>query len=225
MARSGNPLPSSGHTTQAIRKAGQERTAEIERQAWAGYLAGIPTRTLAAQIDCSKTAVADAINRLLEEWHGDLPPSQQGRVMAKVASLQAMRARLALRIQNGEVLAIREARRLIEQEAKLLDLFPDRRVEVTGSGGGPITFAQVPMEDRAAALRAAGQSAIRHAAALEVQGHVVEPKALPAAKKPVKKPAVKKGQTKGTKRAPKSKVKQADQPKRKTVSRTSKGET
>jgi len=208
--------------------------AEIEEAAWEGVvLYSKSRRAVARALDCSHNTISAAIERIRQKHAEDIPPTRELQLIEALARNRHLRGQLATRIQNREVEAIREARYLDEQYATYLGLLGNARLEVSGPGGGPITFAQVPNEEKMEALRLAVLEGQRRLKAVEAEGRVVKPKALPAkpaAKKPApKKPAAKKpapkGQAKGSKRASKSKVKQADQPERKTAARTSAGGT
>jgi hypothetical protein len=227
-----NPFPSSPKTNASTRSQGLARTAQIEAKAEDGLVFCISAVKVAAEIGCSHTTILAAQKRVRVRWREAIPPTRVDQILESVTRLRRLQRPLWTAALGGGVDAIREIRRLEVEIDKLLDLFPNR-LEITGEGGGPITFAQVPNEEKMEALRLAVLEGQRRLKAVEAEGRVVKPKALPAkpaAKKPApKKPAAKKpapkGQAKGSKRASKSKVKQADQPERKTAARTSAGGT
>lgn len=218
MARGGNPLPSSSKTNITTRRAGEERSALIEETVWAGVLEGKSLRSLARALECSHATAMAALARRRADNREGRAALRIDQIDESVARLQRLQSPLWRAAMAGDTVASRQILRLEHEINTLKDLYPDSLVEVSGH----ITFAQVPMEERHEALRLARDEATRRLKAMEVQGRVLEePKALPAAKKVAAKKPAPKGQTKGTRRAAKSKVKQADQPKRKTAARTS----
>lgn len=110
-------------------------------------------------------------------------PTEADEILEAVAQYDRMLRRLEPGISRGDVASIGEARRIMHDRAELLDLFPATRQELSGSDGGPITFAMVPNEDKAEVIRAFLLEGERRLKAVEATGKVAEPKALGAAEK------------------------------------------
>lgn len=139
-------------------KAQQAFTANRRKRAIGMLLAGVDYESIAKELDySSRGAASKDVCRALDLYRKELADNAANYRAQQLMRLDRVLAAVWPKVLKGDLKAAEAARRIIADQSKVLGVNEPIRAELTGPGGGPISFTTGDM-DEFEALLAAGDT-------------------------------------------------------------------